>query len=57
MNGKNRGNRPQYTANVFDEFGGFDSRIWIEEITKLVDNDEPIVLICHAGVRSKWVAN
>jgi rhodanese-related sulfurtransferase len=45
-----------HTVTFFDQYGGFDAEKWLEEISAIAPVDTPIVLICHAGVRSKWVA-
>jgi rhodanese-related sulfurtransferase len=45
-----------HTVTFFDQYGGFDAEKWLEEISAIAPMDTPIVLICHVGVRSKWVA-
>ncbi len=41
----------------FDQYGAFDSANWFTQLVAKVDQGKPVALICHAGVRSQWVAN
>jgi rhodanese-related sulfurtransferase len=41
----------------FNKFGAFDGEKWLVELNDSIQKDKPIILICHAGVRSKWVAD
>jgi rhodanese-related sulfurtransferase len=41
----------------FDQYGAFDAVKWMNQISTLVEKGDSVVLICHAGVRSRWVAD
>jgi len=41
----------------FDQYGGFNTSMWMEQISAMVGEDDTVILICAAGVRSKWVAD
>ena len=41
----------------YDEQGSYDLNAWLADIEKVASKDEPIVLICHSGSRSKQLAN
>jgi rhodanese-related sulfurtransferase len=41
----------------FDQYGAFDAVSWMDQISTLVEKEAALVLICHAGVRSRWVAD
>ncbi|NKB63050.1 MAG: rhodanese-like domain-containing protein [Gammaproteobacteria bacterium] len=41
----------------FDKHGRHTAQQWLETVSGLVDTEEPVILICHSGVRSKVVAN
>ncbi len=41
----------------FDKKGAYDVRAWLDELSKVADKDQPIALICAAGVRSSSIAN
>ena len=41
----------------FDQYGAFDAVKWMNQISTMVGNEDSVVLICHAGVRSRWVAD
>ncbi len=45
-----------HTVTFFDKYGSFNARRWLQQVSPLLERDKPVVLICHAGVRSKWVA-
>jgi len=40
----------------YDEQGKYDLNAWLAEVAKVVRKDEPVVLICHSGGRSKQLA-
>ena len=46
-----------HTVTFFDKYGGFDADKWLREIAAFATPDKPVVLICHAGVRSLWIAD
>ena len=41
----------------FDEKGIYDLNAWLEQVSKVAGKNEPIILICHSGSRSKQLAN
>ena len=41
----------------YDEKGSYDLNAWLVDVAKVASKDEPIVLICHSGNRSKQLAN
>lgn len=41
----------------FDRNGSYDVRAWLDQLSEVVDKDQPIALICAAGVRSSSIAN
>lgn len=45
-----------HTATFFDKYGSFNAQRWLQQVSPLLRKDKPVVLICHSGVRSKWVA-
>lgn len=45
-----------HTATFFDQYGGFDSDQWLAEVSPLIESGRSVVLICHGGVRSNWIA-
>ena len=45
-----------HLVTFFDKFGRFDGNAWLQQISKVAEDDQPVVLICRAGVRSNWVA-
>ena len=53
-----RGMHPEaHGLTFFDERGGYDVGAWLEALSALVGRDEPLVLICATGVRSKRIAD
>ena len=53
-----RGMHPDaHGLTFFDERGGHDIAAWLESLSTLVGKDEPLVLVCAAGVRSRLVAD
>ena len=49
--------KDSHTATFFDQYGSFNTEEWVAKVSPLLQSDQPVVLICHSGVRSKWVAN
>jgi rhodanese-related sulfurtransferase len=49
-----------HLLTFFDKAGRYDAKQWISALSDKVGTDEPVVLICHSGVRSsivgKWLA-
>jgi len=41
----------------YDKKGSYDLNAWLADVAKVASKDEPIVLICHSGSRSKQLAN
>jgi len=41
----------------FDRKGRYDAKAWLRKLSKLVEEDEPFVLICARGVRSAKIAS
>lgn len=41
----------------FDEKGIYDLNAWLEQVSKVAGKNEPVILICHSGSRSKQLAN
>ena len=41
----------------YDEKGKYDMDAWLAEVTNVANKDEPVILICHSGNRSKKLAN
>ena len=46
-----------HTLTFFDRLGRYDAEKWLSELDKIVGKGEPVVLICHSGVRSKTISN
>lgn len=46
-----------HLLTFYDEKGNYDLDTWLADVSKVVGKDEPVVLICHAGVRSRRIAN
>jgi len=40
----------------YDEKGKYDLEKWLNNVANIVTKDEPVVLICHSGGRSKQLA-
>lgn len=40
----------------FDDRGGYDAGAWLASLSRVADR-EPVILICHTGVRSRVIAN
>ncbi len=45
-----------HLITFFDKNGRYDADAWLAQLDKLVSIDEPFVLICAAGVRSRNIA-
>lgn len=45
-----------HLLTFFDKNGRYDAKAWLTELNKLVSLDDPFVLICAAGVRSRNIA-
>lgn len=41
----------------YDEKGKYDLNAWLANVANVANKDEPIILICHSGGRSKQLAN
>ena len=41
----------------FDDKGNYDAKTWFEDLQLVATKDQPVVLICWTGVRSKVIAN
>lgn len=41
----------------YDEKGKYDLNAWLGEVANIAKKDEPLVLICHSGGRTKQLAN
>ena len=41
----------------FDEKGGYDAKGWLTDLSRVASRDDPVILICHTGVRSRVIAN
>jgi len=41
----------------YDEKGKYDMNAWLEDVAAIAKKDEPVILICHSGGRSKTLAN
>ncbi len=40
----------------YDEKGKYDLSSWLAEVADVANKDEPLILICHSGSRSKQLA-
>lgn len=40
----------------YDEQGKYDLNAWLAEVAQVANKDEPVILICHSGGRSKQLA-
>ncbi len=45
-----------HLITFFDKNGRYDANAWLAQLDKLVSIDEPFVLICAVGVRSRNIA-
>ena len=46
-----------HPLTFFDKAGNYDAKAWLSDLSSIVPKDQPVILICHAGVRSKVIAN
>ncbi len=50
-----------HKLTFFDQRGQYDAKKWLAETNKIAKADEPVIIICHLGVRSKvvsdWMSN
>ncbi len=50
-----------HKLTFFDQRGQYDAKKWLAETSKIAKADEPVIIICHLGVRSKvvsdWMSN
>ncbi|MBX2836476.1 MAG: rhodanese-like domain-containing protein [Gammaproteobacteria bacterium] len=46
-----------HKITFFDQNGDYDAKKWLAELNSIAGKDQPVVLICESGVRSKVVAN
>jgi rhodanese-related sulfurtransferase len=40
----------------YDEKGKYDMDAWLAGVANIANKDEPLILICHSGSRSKKLA-
>ena len=45
------------TLTFFDENGHFDIKVWMKELKKIAGGNDPLIIICRSGRRSRIVAN
>lgn len=45
-----------HLLTFFDKQGRYDAEKWIAALGKITSQDEPVILICASGVRSKTIA-
>lgn len=46
-----------HLIRFYDEQGKYDLNTWLAEVDKIANTDDPVILICHSGGRSKQLAN
>lgn len=46
-----------HLLTFFDARGGYDADAWLDALAEIVAPDEPFVLVCAHGVRSKRIAD
>ena len=46
-----------HLLTFFDKRGRYDAKKWLQELEKITAANEPFVLICEHGVRSKTISN
>jgi len=46
-----------HLLTFFDKRGRYDAKKWLQELEKITASNEPFVLICEHGVRSKTISN
>lgn len=45
-----------HLITFFDSKGQYDAKKWLSELGAIVGPDEPVILICHSGARSKLIS-
>lgn len=49
-----------HLMTFFDKAGRYDAEKWMNTLTSTVNTEEPLILICHSGVRTnivgKWLS-
>ena len=45
------------TKTFFDEDGNYDIKLWMNDIKKIAKKNDPLIIICRSGRRSRIVAN
>lgn len=48
--------KDSYLIMFFDEKGKYDLNAWLSKVSDVANKNEPLVLICHSGSRSKQLA-
>ena len=46
-----------HTIMFFDERGGYNSKVFLKELDKIVKKDEPFALICRTGSRTTMISD
>ena len=46
-----------HKVTFFDQNGDYDAKKWLAELDGIAGKDQPVVLICAVGMRSKVVGN
>ncbi len=46
-----------HKLTFFDKNGDYNANKWLEQLSEITDKDQPVILICQTGVRSKVVSN
>ncbi len=41
----------------FDDRGGYDAGAWLASLDRVADRNNPVILICQIGTRSRVIAN
>jgi len=49
--------KKSYLITFFDERYGYDSKIFLKELNKIIKKDEQFAVICNSGSRTKLIAN
>lgn len=49
--------KDSHLLTFYDEKGNYDLDAWLADVARVANKDEPVILICHAGVRSRRLAN
>jgi rhodanese-related sulfurtransferase len=45
-----------HPLTFFDDAGNYDWKAWLAQLQEIARPDEPVVLMCHSGVRSAIIA-